>query len=327
MQRARPAGAFVAIRPPHAHQAAIAHRDNPNRSVVMEIRVAIRLSRGNRWIAARIPRGLRPPRGRMAIRRTQKAADPRSAATARRSGRRPTSASSPGVRRPVSRMHLWADRLTGRRVVQGVLFPEPNPPAEKAAAVKRLVNDRLGRFAVRHPGRPADLPRARHHPAVLGVPAVLDVHRRLRHRGVAGAGAVAKAKSAARQSDLTEARRQQHQRPVGLLAMVGALQRPGRCQHRARIRHLPRQIADRLGRDAGDRRRPTRILWLANRSRRPGTAERAGSHCSSERETPRRGGARRSAYPPAPAASRCRYWAGSGSIRAGLPPAHPRGWG
>jgi len=45
--------------------------------------------------------------------------------------------------------------------------------------------------------------------------------------------------------------------------MVGALQRPGSRQHRARIRHLPRQVADRLGRAAGDRRRPTRILRLA----------------------------------------------------------------
>src|ERR1700746_3569599 len=30
--------------------------------------------------------------------------------------------------------------------------------------------------------------------------------------------------------------------------MVGALQRPGCCQHRARIRHLPRQVAGRPAR-------------------------------------------------------------------------------
>lgn len=45
--------------------------------------------------------------------------------------------------------------------------------------------------------------------------------------------------------------------------MVGALQRPGSGRHRPRIRHLPRQTADRLGGDAGDRRRPIRILRLA----------------------------------------------------------------
>ena len=53
------------------------------------------------------------------------------------------------VSQPVSRMHLWADRLSGRRVVQGVLFPEPNPAAERAAAAKRHVNGRTGRFAAR----------------------------------------------------------------------------------------------------------------------------------------------------------------------------------
>ena len=35
---------------------------------------------------------------------------------------------------------------------------------------------------------------------------------------------------------------------VPLLAMIGALQRPGCCQHRARIRHLPRQVAGRPAR-------------------------------------------------------------------------------
>jgi hypothetical protein len=53
------------------------------------------------------------------------------------------------VRRPVHRMHLWADRLTSRRLVQGVLFPEPDPPAERVASAKRFVNARVGRFAAR----------------------------------------------------------------------------------------------------------------------------------------------------------------------------------
>ena len=35
---------------------------------------------------------------------------------------------------------------------------------------------------------------------------------------------------------------------VPMLAMIGALQRPGCCQHRARIRHLPRQVAGRPAR-------------------------------------------------------------------------------
>ena len=39
-----------------------------------------------------------------------------------------------------------------------------------------------------------------------------------------GARAIAKTEPAARQTDLAEARREQHQRPIGLLAMIGALQ-------------------------------------------------------------------------------------------------------
>jgi nucleotidyltransferase/DNA polymerase involved in DNA repair len=53
------------------------------------------------------------------------------------------------VRRPVARMHLWAQRLTRRTLVQGVLFPAHDEPAERAAEVKRNVNGKLGRFAVR----------------------------------------------------------------------------------------------------------------------------------------------------------------------------------
>ena len=42
----------------------------------------------------------------------------------------------------------------------------------------------------------------------------------------AGARAVAETEAAARQPDLAERRRQQHHRPIGLLAVVRALQRP-----------------------------------------------------------------------------------------------------
>ncbi len=51
--------------------------------------------------------------------------------------------------RRVFRMHLWADKLSPRQWVQGVLFPHPNPAAERAAKVKQFVNERVGRFAVR----------------------------------------------------------------------------------------------------------------------------------------------------------------------------------
>ena len=53
------------------------------------------------------------------------------------------------VRQRVARMHLWAQRLTRRTLVQGVLFPAHDEAAQRAAEVKRNVNGKLGRFAVR----------------------------------------------------------------------------------------------------------------------------------------------------------------------------------
>src|SRR5262249_36086383 len=50
--------------------------------------------------------------------------------------------------RPVCRMDLLTDRLS-RRPLQRSLFPSPDPVAEKAARVKKFVNERAGRFAVR----------------------------------------------------------------------------------------------------------------------------------------------------------------------------------
>ena len=79
----------------------------------------------------------------------------------------------------------------------------------------------------------------------------------------ARARAIAEAEAAARQSDLSERRGQQHHRPVRLLAVMRALQRPRGGQHGARRGHPARQRADRLGRHAGDRRSPVGVLGLA----------------------------------------------------------------
>ena len=45
--------------------------------------------------------------------------------------------------------------------------------------------------------------------------------------------------------------------------MVGTLQRPRRADHAAVRRHAPRQCADRVGRNVGDRGRPVGVLRLA----------------------------------------------------------------
>lgn len=49
----------------------------------------------------------------------------------------------------VSGMHLLAERLSYRRHVQGDLFSRPDPRQERIALAKRLVNEKVGRFAVR----------------------------------------------------------------------------------------------------------------------------------------------------------------------------------
>lgn len=49
----------------------------------------------------------------------------------------------------VSGMHLLAERLSYRRLVQGNLFASHDPRSERIAAAKRFVNENVGRFAVR----------------------------------------------------------------------------------------------------------------------------------------------------------------------------------
>lgn len=51
--------------------------------------------------------------------------------------------------RRVSGMHLWAEKLRYRHAVQGTLFSCADPRQERIAQVKRFVNERVGRFAVR----------------------------------------------------------------------------------------------------------------------------------------------------------------------------------
>jgi DNA polymerase V len=50
---------------------------------------------------------------------------------------------------PANRMHLFADRLVARGCAQAGLFEPPSDRAAAVAAVKREVNRRHGRFALR----------------------------------------------------------------------------------------------------------------------------------------------------------------------------------
>ena len=71
---------------------------------------------------------------------------------------------------------------------------------------------------------------------------------------------VAEAEAAARQADLAEHGGERDRHPVGLLAMLGALQRPGHHDHGPRRRHAPRELLDPSRVDTGDRCGPGGIL-------------------------------------------------------------------
>ena len=76
-------------------------------------------------------------------------------------------------------------------------------------------------------------------------------------------GAIAEAEATARKADLTQHRGQGHRHPIGLLAVVGALQRPGHGDHGAAGGHAARQLA-RAGRgNAGNTSRPVGVLGLS----------------------------------------------------------------
>ena len=81
-----------------------------------------------------------------------------------------------------------------------------------------------------------------------------------RRIGDARCRTIAKAKSAARQADLAERGAKQDQRPIGLFAMIRALQRPCRRHHGAGCGHAARQCANGFGGHGCDCRRPIRIL-------------------------------------------------------------------
>lgn len=54
-----------------------------------------------------------------------------------------------GLGRQVNRMHLLAEKLSYRHLVQRNLLSQADPRAERIALAKRLVNEKVGRFAVR----------------------------------------------------------------------------------------------------------------------------------------------------------------------------------
>ena len=96
-----------------------------------------------------------------------------------------------------------------------------------------------------------------------------DVRAHVGHRSVAVAEA------AARQPDLPEERGERDRRPHRLLPVLGALQRPGRGDHRPARRHAPREIAHGRRRDAGDPLGPLRGAVAERREERVGAGAAA----------------------------------------------------
>jgi hypothetical protein len=63
---------------------------------------------------------------------------------------------------------------------------------------------------------------------------------------------IAETEAPARQTDLAQRRGQQDDGPIGLLAVIGTLERPGSAHHCAARRHAPSERADSFSRNAGD---------------------------------------------------------------------------
>ena len=101
-----------------------------------------------------------------------------------------------------------------------------------------------------------------------------------RHADAVG-GAVAEGEAAAGKPDAAEHRRQHDRRPIGLLAVMRALQRPCAGDHAARRRR--RGARDRgcvVGGDAGDGGRPVRVFRHAVVEAQQIAAEASRSRCS-----------------------------------------------
>ena len=79
----------------------------------------------------------------------------------------------------------------------------------------------------------------------------------------AAGGAVAKAKAAARQTDLAQHGGKGNGHPVRLFAVIGALHRPAHGDHGTHGGHAPRQSANRRRRDLRDGGGPGRVLGRA----------------------------------------------------------------
>ena len=75
-------------------------------------------------------------------------------------------------------------------------------------------------------------------------------------------GSVAERDATASKANLAEHRGERHRHPERLLAMRGALQRPGDVDHGALGRHFVGERGDARGGDAGDGLRPLRRLRL-----------------------------------------------------------------
>ncbi len=83
-----------------------------------------------------------------------------------------------------------------------------------------------------------------------------------RHADAVG-GAVTERKAAAGEPDPAQHRRQHDRRPVRLLAVMRTLQRPGAGDHAAGLGGAASELANGVGRNAGDRGRPVRVFCRA----------------------------------------------------------------
>ena len=137
-------------------------------------------------------------------------------------------------------------------------------------------------------------------------PRRIERRRKLRPRQIgariadAVGRAVAEGEAAARKPDAAEHGGERDRRPIRLLAVMRALQRPGAGDHAAHRRRAAREVANGLRRNAADRLRPFRRFRRAVVAAEHDSARTPRSRCNSAPGIRDRGGRPRSACAPSP---------------------------
>ena len=144
-----------------------------------------------------------------------------------------------------------------------------------------------------------------------------DLERRAATAGEAEIvdAAIAVADALAGQAEIAEHGAEHRDHPIGLIAVLGPLQRPADRQEAGLARHPAGKRSDPVRLDVADRRRPVGIFWHAIALARADRGRSARSRRNGSAGNPCRAGLRCAACAPGPASARHRHWDGSATSR------------